>query len=256
MCSGYQRERIFITKQAKSEENVQTSTQKPLRSADARPSFARREKNDALRLTDNEQGTRASPARGTELQLRPAHDVSVRHAFRQQLLSEFIYSYMPDSTLVPLRPFRKDKGSWLVLVAALPELTTALESSVLAMSTAKIGRLKDDPVLVKASLKSYVQGLWELQKALWDPNLMYRDETLAACMALWMYEVMECPAGTVSGWISHFDGCQRLVQLRGAKAHSSTLGHQVFLAFRTTAVSSSRPALCFSTGPVKLGVLY
>jgi hypothetical protein len=239
MCSGYQRERIFITKQSRSEETLlYTSSQKPLRSADARPSFASREKNDPCPLTHNEQVTRASLARHTELPLSPAQDVSGRHAFRQQLLSEFIYSYMPDSTIVPLRPTRKDKGSWLVLVAELPELTTALETSVLAMSTAKLGRMNNDPGLVKASLKSYVQGLWELQKALWDPSLMYRDETLAACMALWMYEVMECPAGSVSGWISHFDGCQRLVQLRGAKAHSSVLGHQVFLAFRTTAVSS------------------
>jgi hypothetical protein len=124
-----------------------------------------------------------------------------------------------------------------VLVAELPEMTTALEASVLAMSTAKVGRLNNDPVLVKASLNSYVEGLWELQKALWDPKLMYRDETLAACMALWMYEVMECPSETLSGWISHFGGCQRLVQLRGPDAHSSALGHQVFLAFRTTAVS-------------------
>jgi hypothetical protein len=127
-----------------------------------------------------------------------------------------------------------------MLVAELPEMTPALEAAVLAMSTAKIGRLNNDPVLVKASLKSYVEGLWELQKALWDPKLMYRDETLAACMALWMYEVMECPSETLCGWISHFGGCERLVQLRGPEAHSSALGHQVFRAFRTTAVS---PAL-------------
>lgn len=132
-----------------------------------------------------------------------------------------------------------------MLVAELPEMTTALEASVLAMSTAKVGRLNNDPVLVKASLHSYVEGLGELQKALWDPKLMYRDETLAACMALWMYEVIECPSETLSGWISHFGGCQRLVQLRGPEAHSSALGHQVFLAFRTTAVSP----FCLSSLP-------
>ena len=144
---------------------------------------------------------------------------------------------MPDSTLVAQKPVQRECASWLVLVLELPELTAALETSVIAMTTAKIGRMNGDPGLVKASLKSYVQGLWELQKALWDPALMYRDETLSACMALWMYEVMECPAETVCGWISHFDGCKRLIELRGAEAHTSALGHQTFLGYRTTAVS-------------------
>jgi hypothetical protein len=218
------------------EEILQPSTQKLLRLTDVRPSSARRKKHDALPLFGNEQSTRASPTSCAELQLSLAKDVPVRHAFRQQLLNEFIYSYLPDCASMSQRSVRKEEASWLILVTELPELTTALDTSVLAMCTAKIGRLNNDPVLVKASLKLYVQGLWELQMALWDPKLMYKDETLAACMALWMYEVMECPAKTVTGWISHFDGCQRLVQLRGAEAHSTALGHRVFLAFRTTAV--------------------
>lgn len=216
---------------------MQASAPKFLRATNVSPSFARQKKSKVLPLVWSEQSIHASPTCGTDLQLPFPRNLSIRHAFCQQLLSEFIYSYLPDSSLVPHRQFRKDKGSWLMLVAELPEMTTALETAVLAMSSAKVGRLNDDPVLVKASLKSYVEGLWELQKALWDPKLMYRDETLAACMALWMYEVMECPSETVSGWISHFGGCQRLVQLRGPEAHSSALGHQVFLAFRTTAVS-------------------
>ena len=91
--------------------------------------------------------------------------------------------YLPDSLLALQRSILGGYyTSWLVLIAELPQATTALETSILAMTAAKIGRMNDDPVLVKASLRSYVQGLWELQKALWDPKLMYRDETLAACL--------------------------------------------------------------------------
>ena len=209
-----------------------------LRSNHVSPSFASRKRSEAPRLAQCEQSPIASEAYGTGLQPIPfAKDVSVRHAFRQQLLGEFIYSYFPDGFAVSNGPFGKGKDSWFMQVAELPEMTAALEVSVTAMSTAKIGRMNDDPVLVKASLSLYVEALWELQKALWDPKLMYGDETLAACMALWMYEVMECPSGTASGWISHFNGCQRLVQLRGPESHNSALGHQVFLAFRTAAVS-------------------
>ena len=190
-----------------------------------------------------QQSKRASAACCTELQRPIVKDVSLRHAVRQQLLGQFIYSYVPDGMLGEQRPKQQQHASWLMMVTELPDLTPALEASIVAMTTAKVGRMNDDPVLVKASLKSYTQGLWELQKALWDPHLMYRDETLAACMSLWMYEVMECPAGTPRGWISHFDGCRRLIELRGAEAHASDLGHQLFLVYRTTAVGPTfRPS--------------
>jgi hypothetical protein len=227
-------ERIFIMNLGTVQESLQASAPKPLHATDASPSFALGKENEVLPLVWSEQSTHASPTCGTDLQLPSTKDLSIPDTFREELLSEFIYSYLPGSSLVPHQPFQKDKCSGSMLVAAVPEMTTALETTVLAMSTAKIGRLNDDPVLVEASLKSYVEGLWELQKALWDPRIMSRDETLAACMALGMFEVMECPAETLSGWISHFDGCQRL---RGPEAHSSALGHQVSLASRTTAAS-------------------
>jgi hypothetical protein len=86
-------------------------------------------------------------------------------------------------------------------------------------------------------MKLYGQGLRELQHALWSPKLMYKDETLAACMALAMYEVVECPAQSRGGWVTHSNGCARLIQLRGAEAHTSNLGHHLFLSSRIQCVS-------------------
>ena len=112
---------------------------------------------------------------------------------------------------------------------------------MMAVCTAKIGRRSDDQSLIHASLKLYTQGLQELQKALWDPQQMYADETLAACMALVMYEVFECPSSGRQAYLSHQQGCSRLVKLRGPKAHDSGLGHQVFISFRLHTVSRSNP---------------
>jgi hypothetical protein len=148
-------------------------------------------------------------------------------AYRQQLLNAFIYSYVPVDQIGIL-----EEKPWLMLLPDLPTPTKALETSTLAICIAKLGRLNDDPMLVRESLRLYTQGLSELQSALWDPNLMYKDETLGACMALAMYELIECPAKTRFGYASHQNGCARLVQLRGAEAHKSGLGHQIFLTFR------------------------
>ena len=122
------------------------------------------------------------------------------------------------------------------MLPTLPMLTSALETSIMAVCTAKFGRRYKDSRLVDESLKLYTRGLRQLQSALWDPRLMYHDETLGACMALAMYEIFECPSDSRRAYVSHQQGLAKLVHLRGAKAHASGLGHQIFLAFRVQAV--------------------
>ena len=127
---------------------------------------------------------------------------------------------------------KKPVENWLVMIPALPVYTTALEKSLMAVSLAKLGRVYGDNVLVRESLGFYVGGLWELQKALRDPNLMHRNETLAACMTLIMYEVVECPDKTLDGWVSHMRGCSKMFELKGPRAYGSEFGHQLFLSCR------------------------
>ena len=85
-------------------------------------------------------------------------------------------------------------GAWLCRLPELATRTRVLELSSLALYTAKLGRLNNNPMLVKESLRSYVQGLSELHIALRDSALMFQDETLAARMLLTWYEGIECPA--------------------------------------------------------------
>lgn len=161
------------------------------------------------------------------------HTVPSPHApNRIQLLNQFLHSYVPLAQLGPM-----EERPWLLSVNSLPEPTKALEVAIMAISTARLGRLNADPFMIREGLRLYTLGLSEVQKALWDPELMYKDETLAASMALAMYELSECPSESKQGYVSHQKGCARLVQLRGAKAHTSGLGHRVFLNFRFQGVS-------------------
>jgi hypothetical protein len=163
------------------------------------------------------------------------------YPFHQQLLAEFLYNYVPDMDKVAWgrASTAKDERSWLMLLPEVADVTTALEMSILALSSAKLGRLNDNMQLVIESRKLYGHSLRELQKALWDPKLMYKDETLAACLMLMMYEIMECPADSRKGWITHSNGCLRLIQVRGPEAHKSGFGHQLFLSCRWNAVCRS-----------------
>ena len=129
---------------------------------------------------------------------------------------------------------------WLIQLPYLPDLTPALDVSMMALCVAKLGELHHDDALIYESLKLYRRALCQLQLALWDPDLMLSDQTLTACIALGMYEMSQCPNRTNHGYISHTLGCQRLVQLRGPEAHVDGLGHAVFVHFRISGVSIPR----------------
>ncbi|KAL9608092.1 MAG: hypothetical protein Q9167_007054 [Letrouitia subvulpina] len=146
-------------------------------------------------------------------------------SYRQQLFSLFLDCYFPRDVLEQQKP-------WFAQLFELSSPTKAVEFSTMAVCSAKLGRLNDDRILSQESLSLYAQGLKELQKALWNNKLMHSDETLAACMALAMYELMECPAGDRYGYVSHQNGCARMIQLRGAKAYRTGIGHKIFQTFR------------------------
>jgi hypothetical protein len=168
---------------------------------------------------------------------------STRSVYRQQIICEFLHCFTPSTVLQQAASTKaKEKNTlrnWFSLLPSHPDFTTALEATVLAICTAKLGHVNNDPALVHESLKFYIQGLWELQKALYNPELMYKDETAASCMALVAYEVMECPDRTVAAFVKHVHGCAKLFELRGPKAYSSEFGHELFLAFRQMEVCLS-----------------
>lgn len=176
----------------------------------------------------------------TSLTIRPYSNTiggtlspSTRSVYRQQILNEFLSLTIPSLPGVTQHEtINEPAASWLTMLPALPDLTSALETSVLALCTATLGRINSNQALVHESLKFYTQGLWELQRALWDPKLMYEDQTLAACMLLITYEVTECPNQGLTGWLNHVKGCSKLFELRGPQSYESEFSYKLFTSFR------------------------
>lgn len=171
-------------------------------------------------------------------QIPSLNDIHSHAAYRQQLLNEFLCCYIPIANQAVQQRLKEDVP-WLLMLPQMSSMTKALELAILAVSTAKLGRVNDDPVMVNQSKRLYVIGLRELQRALWDPKLMFKDETLAACASLSVYEVLECPTESGKGWLSHQNGCARLIELRGADAHRFGISHELFRVFRISEVHFS-----------------
>jgi hypothetical protein len=177
---------------------------------------------------DHLQGT--IPTKTAYSSLWSISSPSTRSAYREQILSEILYSYTRTSQSSTASPPVVE--SWFHLLSSHPVFTTALEATVLTVCIARLGRINNDAALLHESRKFYIQGLCELQRALSTPDLIYADETAASCMALIAYEVVECPIQTVNGWKRHMQGCAKLFEIRGPRAYSSKMGHRLFLAFR------------------------
>lgn len=137
-------------------------------------------------------------------------------------------------------PSARSRHHWLTTIPTMAVPTRALETAAFALCTARLGRvggLAEDKALIVQSLKLYGLGLRALAKALEDPKLRYRDETMGACILLAAYEAYECPNGNRAGYLSHNRGCEKLMKARGPEAHRTGLGHSLFQAYRTISVS-------------------
>jgi hypothetical protein len=235
-CAGYRRELIFISSH-KQVEAVQTiTTREPPSETDGTQKPMRKEHDKTLCMMSSQTGLAHPTTMTSSLEVLPKR-VLPASAYKQQFLNLFICSYIPDDMLNVSRVGRCI--FWVPLLLEMPNVPRALEISMLAVCTAKVGRLNGDQALVQESLRLYIRGICELQKALWNPQLMYKDETLAACMALCIYEVLECPQRSGVAYVAHSNGALRLLQLRGAGAHTQGLGHALFLAFRLHGVRGS-----------------
>ncbi|CZR62600.1 uncharacterized protein PAC_12497 [Phialocephala subalpina] len=209
-CGGYERERIFVL-DARTKEAVTPALPIKLVSLPSKP---------IAQPPPDLQGT--IPLRNAYSSLWTIENPTTRAIYREQIISEFLYSFAPSCSA----------ASWLSVLPSHPHFTSALEASSLAVCTAHLGHLHSSPALIQESLKFYVQALWELQKALWNEKQMYRDETLAACMLLIMYEVTECPDQTITAWQGHMKGCAKLFESRGPESYRGEFSHKLFSSFR------------------------
>ena len=153
----------------------------------------------------------------------------LQSSFREQLMSTFFHFNVSDRA-------SRNMMTWLSFLPSMPTPMKALETSAYAICTAWMGQMHDDQVLLKESVRLYVRGIRELHLALKDPKLLYKDETLGACAALAIYEILQGDRGS---YRNHCDGTLQLLRLRTPALHSSGLGFKIFLGCRFMGVSVS-----------------
>ena len=154
-------------------------------------------------------------------------------ALKQQLLgSAFSSGTLQSQDQYTRRP-------WTLALTGFADSIHALNAGPLASYALWVGRQSQEPYLIEASRRLYVQGLKEVQEAVNDTASALRDETFGSCLALIVYEALECPDAGPNGYSSHVDGCSMLVKMRGASTHQDGIAHNLFRAFRYVAVCKS-----------------
>jgi hypothetical protein len=161
--------------------------------------------------------------------LSPTAAPSSIPALRVQLLNFFLQNQLPDA-MTPGSPGARK--SWLHTLPAISDTSPALENAMLAVCTAKLGRMDANKDLMAKSFDLYTTALKELRLALKTEQGRMHDHTLAAVMTLTMYEFTECPERKVSGYFAHVDGAMELMRLRGPEAHAKGMPHCVFFGMR------------------------
>src|SRR6185295_3398574 len=106
---------------------------------------------------------------------------------QRQILATYVSQYQTVS--VPAARTTEDVRSWITLIPSIPSPSKALETAAYAVSLARLGTALNAEYMRQESLKLYTQALRSIQFALWDPKLMYDDETLCASVLLSIYEL-------------------------------------------------------------------
>ena len=106
---------------------------------------------------------------------------------------------------VPLNVTAQDPSPapWLQQILSSRSGGPAMQSSLKALAMTRLGWIHEDTALSARGHKQYGFALKHLQSALYDKNLMWKDDTLAAAYCLSIYEV--CPPIIVGERESHND---------------------------------------------------
>ena len=133
----------------------------------------RKEQNEELALV--EAGGRASSMDNSQVYIA-------------KLEGDFCQAYVPSH----FTPGANPPGAYVqsVITAMTPaQRGVALDYAVRALWMSRLGRLQKDETLKVQGELAYGMALRHLQTALYDPQLVVKDKTLAAASILGLYEV-------------------------------------------------------------------
>jgi hypothetical protein len=116
--------------------------------------------------------------------------LSSANVMKKKFQSLFLETYLPAKPNDGPGLYRE----WLCEAVTLNHPGKVLEYSLHALCITRAGRNGNDQALVVQGNAAYGFALRELQKALLSPRLATKDETLAACYLLSIYEVGLIPS--------------------------------------------------------------
>ncbi|KAK8108293.1 C6 zinc finger domain-containing protein [Apiospora kogelbergensis] len=173
-------------------------------------------------------------------------NVSNQHVYRSRFISLMFENDSASGGSEDSNTFKTfgDRYDWSFQILSLSSLTPALENALLATSTARLGRHANRPALVCESLKLYTQSVAQVRRdILRDTAAPANEQSLAACLSLLLYEAIECPGKTMDGYLAHYRGCLKLLQMREAGAYTTGLAHTTLQILRLhTVILGNEPS--------------
>ncbi|KAE8372298.1 hypothetical protein BDV26DRAFT_104002 [Aspergillus bertholletiae] len=115
--------------------------------------------------------------------------------------------------------------------------STAVNWGIRCLNTWFLARRHHDQDQLQVSRHMYNRALRSLAQSLRDPARVRSDGTLAAAIALGVYEVLDGVGP--NSWLVHSRGIGALFKLRGADAHRSGFGRTMYTTYRTFLVAEA-----------------
>jgi hypothetical protein len=159
-----------------------------------------------------------------------ALDVQLKEVFSDVVYAVFPNLYAAFSERVDL--------TWVDFVrhhsAAQP---AAVNWAIRSLNTWFLARRHQDHDKLQTSRHMYNRSLRNLVQSLRDPAKVKSDATLAAAMALGVYEMLDGVGP--NSWLVHSRGIGALFKLRGADAHRSGFGRTMYTTYRAFLVAEA-----------------
>lgn len=160
-----------------------------------------------------------------------APEFGTRQANDSFLLSAFVNVWTPtQKDMFGTRP-------WILFCADMSDGTEcALTVALRALALVRCSKLWNDDHLLERGRQTYGKALRVLQSELLDDRTKFSELVMAACRVLSTYEFLESTTDSVSGWITHVQGMERVVYLRGPARFRESLRSGALRGWRANVV--------------------
>lgn len=207
-------------------------------------------KRNPVRWADSDSEQTSDSCTSPESSALQVQRIPMMPTLWQQLHHVFLTTYMPLDGMGAADNPNYVTGNWLLQLRDRPSSLPALQNSIAAFASAQIGRQHNDMNVIAQSMQLYLRSLEHLRNAIANPKARMSDETLAACLALGVYELLENPAvkarlgsvdaeaqvqqrpASTSAYSKHMAGAMMLLKLRGPDGNNTPLAHSLFLGLR------------------------